>query len=67
MPIPSSPSTSNVLDSPAKKIKDLVDRARVQHDPSYSFKNYVSSANTLLNSVRCSSVPFVVVWIIGPS
>ncbi|GJJ68477.1 ubiquitin carboxyl-terminal hydrolase 8 [Entomortierella parvispora] len=56
MPIHSSPSTSNVLDSPAKKIKDLVDRARVQLDPSYSFKNYVSSANTLLNSADLARV-----------
>ena len=46
------PTTSfNVLDSPAKKIKDLIDAAKVEYDPNFSLKNYVRSAQSILNLV----------------
>ncbi|KAF9921285.1 ubiquitin-specific protease doa4 [Linnemannia zychae] len=47
--LPYTPAT-NVLDSPAKKIKSLVDAAQVQLDPSLTVRKYVRSAHTILNS-----------------
>ncbi|KAF9137336.1 ubiquitin-specific protease doa4 [Mortierella sp. GBA39] len=42
-------STTNVLDSPTKKIKSLVDASKVQLDPKFTLRNYVRSANPILN------------------
>ncbi|KAF9178547.1 ubiquitin-specific protease doa4 [Haplosporangium sp. Z 767] len=39
----------NVLDSPNKKIKDLVKAAKVEHESKYTLKNYVRSAQLILN------------------
>ncbi|KAF9284528.1 ubiquitin-specific protease doa4 [Mortierella alpina] len=51
------PTTSfNVLDSPAKKIRDLIDAAKVEYDPNFSLKNYVRSAQSILNLADTSRV-----------
>ncbi|KAG0065974.1 ubiquitin-specific protease doa4 [Linnemannia elongata] len=42
-------STTNVLDSPTKKIKSLVEASKVQLDPKFTLRNYVRSANSILN------------------
>ncbi|KAG0303944.1 ubiquitin-specific protease doa4, partial [Linnemannia gamsii] len=47
--MPPYTSTTNVLDSPAKKIKSLVDAANVQLDPAFTLRNYVRSALSILN------------------
>ncbi|KAF9101438.1 ubiquitin-specific protease doa4 [Mortierella sp. GBA35] len=48
--LPYTPST-NVLDSPAKKIKSLLQQAKVQldPDPKFTLRNYVRSAHSILN------------------
>ncbi|KAF9127736.1 ubiquitin-specific protease doa4 [Mortierella sp. 14UC] len=46
--LPYTPTT-NVLDSPTKKIKSLIDAAKVQRDPKVTLRSYVRSANTILN------------------
>ncbi|KFH69872.1 hypothetical protein MVEG_04676 [Podila verticillata NRRL 6337] len=43
------PTSSNFLDSPTKKIKDLVEAAKITYDPSFTLKQYVRSAQTILN------------------
>ncbi|KAG0205102.1 ubiquitin-specific protease doa4 [Mortierella sp. GBA30] len=52
------PTTTNinVLDSPAKKIKDLIGASKVQYDPSFSLKTYVRSAQSILNRADMSRV-----------
>ncbi|KAF8937450.1 ubiquitin-specific protease doa4 [Haplosporangium gracile] len=42
-------STTNVLDSPTEKIKSLVEASKVQYDAKFTFRNYVRSANSILN------------------
>ncbi|KAG0284703.1 ubiquitin-specific protease doa4 [Linnemannia gamsii] len=42
-------STTNVLDSPVKKIKSLIDAAKVQLDPKVTLRQYVRSAIAILN------------------
>ncbi|KAG0254701.1 ubiquitin-specific protease doa4 [Mortierella polycephala] len=46
----------NVLDSPQKKIKDLVEAAKVEHDPKYTLKNYVRSAQLVLNLAETARI-----------
>ncbi|KAG0028135.1 ubiquitin-specific protease doa4 [Podila clonocystis] len=43
------PTNSNFLDSPTKKIKDLVESAKITYDPSFTLKQYVRSAQAILN------------------
>lgn len=43
---------TNFLDSPTKKIKDLVEAAKVTYDPSFTLKQYVRSAQTILTKVN---------------
>ncbi|KAG0256765.1 ubiquitin-specific protease doa4, partial [Linnemannia exigua] len=49
-------STTNVLDSPAKKIKCLIDAAKVQRDPKVTVRNYVRSANNILDLAHAAQV-----------
>ncbi|KAF9901611.1 ubiquitin-specific protease doa4 [Linnemannia zychae] len=46
--LPYTPTT-NVLDSPTKKIKSLIDAAKLQRDPKVTLRSYVRSANNILN------------------
>ncbi|KAF9359344.1 ubiquitin-specific protease doa4 [Mortierella sp. AD094] len=41
--------TSTVLDSPQKKIQNLVAASRVEYDPGYGPKKYIRSAHGILN------------------
>ncbi|KAG0343335.1 ubiquitin-specific protease doa4 [Podila humilis] len=45
------PTTSSFLDSPTKKIKDLVDAAKINYDSNFTLKQYVRSAQALLKKV----------------
>ncbi|KAF9914328.1 ubiquitin-specific protease doa4 [Lobosporangium transversale] len=49
-------TTATVLDSPQKKIRDLVVAAKVDRDPSISPKQYVRSAEKILNSAHFARV-----------
>ncbi|KAI1320905.1 ubiquitin-specific protease doa4 [Mortierella claussenii] len=52
----SSSSTTTVLDSPQKKIHDLVAAAKIHRDASYTPKQYVRSAQSILNSADTARV-----------
>ncbi|KAG0052225.1 ubiquitin-specific protease doa4 [Gryganskiella cystojenkinii] len=52
----STSSPSNVLDTPAKKIKDLITQSKVQYDPTFSTKSYVRSAQAILNTADIARV-----------
>ncbi|KAF9320694.1 hypothetical protein BG003_005145 [Podila horticola] len=43
------PTSSNFLDSPTKKIMDLVESAKITYDPGFTLKQYVRSAQAILN------------------
>ncbi|KAG0092745.1 ubiquitin-specific protease doa4 [Podila epicladia] len=43
------PTSSNFLDSPTKKIKGLVESAKLTYDPNFTLKQYVRSAQAILN------------------
>ncbi|KAF8939162.1 ubiquitin-specific protease doa4 [Dissophora ornata] len=43
-------TTATVLDSPQKKIQDLLAAARVQRDPKFSSKQYIRSAQSIINA-----------------
>ncbi|KAF9113243.1 ubiquitin-specific protease doa4 [Mortierella sp. AM989] len=54
--LPTAFPATTILDSPQKKIGNLIAAAKVEHDPSFSAKSYIRSAHGILNAADTARV-----------